>query len=131
MKLCKGQYKYLLTIYELSRTLKIVRSVDIANSLSVSRSSVSRMLKCMSRLELIETDYASSVRLTVIGQENAKKLSVNFNMINKFFFEILKLERHDAYEQSIEFIAAFPEYTVERLTAVTEHTLKKRIKKML
>lgn len=131
MKLCKGQYKYLLTIYELSRTLKIVRSVDIANSLSVSRASVSRMLKCMSRLELIEADYATSVRLTELGTENAKMLLVNFNMINKFFSEILKLDRHDAYEQSIEFIASFPEDTVERLTAITDNTLKKRNKKII
>ncbi len=131
MKLCKGQYKYLLTIYELSRTLKVVRSVDIANSLSVSRASVSRMFKCMARLELIEADYATNVRLTDLGMENAVKLSANFNMINKFFCEILKLDRHDAYEQSIEFIAAFPEDTVERLTAITDNTLKKRNKKII
>lgn len=56
MKLCAGQYKYLLTVYELSKTLKTVRSVDIANSLSVTRPSVSKMLKCMARLELIEPE---------------------------------------------------------------------------
>lgn len=126
MKLCAGQYKYLLTVYELSRTFKIVRSVDIAKSLSVSRPSVSRMLKCMSRLELIESDYATSVRLTELGKENAKMLSVNFNIINSFFSEILKLDEHEAYEQSIQFIASFPEATVEKLSLITKKTLKKR-----
>ena len=29
MKLCAGQYKYLLTVYELSKTLKTVRSVEL------------------------------------------------------------------------------------------------------
>lgn len=126
MKLCKGQCKYLLTAYELSKTFKIVRSVDIANSLSVSRPSVSRMLKCMSRLELIEPDYTTSVQLTELGRENAKKLSANFNEINKFFSEILKLDEHDSYEQSIQFIASFPETTIHKLAQVTKKTIKKR-----
>ncbi len=127
MKLCKGQYKYLLTIDGLSRNLKIVRSVDIANDLSVSRSSVSRTLKCMARLELIEPDYSSSVVLTGLGRDCVKRLSVSFNMVNKFFSEILKLDQHEAYEQSIQFIADFPEDTVDRLTEITEHTLKRRM----
>lgn len=126
MKLCAGQYKYLLTVYELSRTLKVVRSVDIANSLSVTRPSVSRMLKCMSRLELINPDYASSVVLTDLGRETAKKLSVNFDMINKFFTEILKLDERSAYEQSILFLSTFPETTTEKLAAITRNTIKKR-----
>ena len=129
MKLCTGQCKYLLTIYELSRTFKVVRSVDIANSLSVSRPSVSRMLKCMSRLELIEPDYTTNVVLSEMGKENAKNLLVNFNIINNFFSEILKLDEHEAYEQSIQFIASFPEETVNKLASVTKNTLKKRNKK--
>lgn len=128
MKLCAGQYKYLLTVFELSRTLKTVRSVDIANSLSVTRPSVSKMLKCMARLELIETDYATHVSLTELGRETAKKLSVNFSTINTFFTEILKLDEHSAYEQSILFLASFPEATVEKLSAVTRNTMKKRQK---
>lgn len=128
MKLCAGQYKYLLTVFELSRTLKTVRSVDIANSLSVTRPSVSKMLKCMARLELIEPDYATHVSLTELGRETAKKLSVNFSTINTFFTEILKLDEHSAYEQSILFLASFPEATVEKLSAVTRNTMKKRQK---
>ncbi|MGN1481063.1 metal-dependent transcriptional regulator [Porcipelethomonas sp.] len=126
MKLCAGQYKYLLTVYELSKTLKVVRSVDIANSLSVTRPSVSRMLKCMARLELINPDYASSVVLTDLGRETAKKLSVNFDMIHKFFTEILKLDEHSAYEQSILFLSTFPENTTQKLAAITRNTIKKR-----
>lgn len=131
MKLCAGQYKYLLTVYELSKTLKTVRSVDIANSLSVTRPSVSKMLKCMSRLELIKPDYASSVVLTDFGKETAKNLSVNFNTINMFFTEILKLDERSAYEQSILFLASFPETTVEKLSSITKNTIKKRNKIIL
>lgn len=130
MKLCAGQYKYLLTVYELSKTLKTVRSVDIANSLSVTRPSVSKMLKVWQELELIEPEYATSVIMTDLGKETAKNLSVNFN-INKYFFyrnfktgtSILPMNK------SILFLASFPETTVEKLSAITRNTIKKRHKK--
>ena len=80
----------------------------------------------MSRLELIKPDYATSVELTELGRETAKGLTVNFNMVNSFFTDILKLDEHSAYEQSILFLSTFPEQTVEKLSAVTRNTLKKR-----
>ena len=138
MKLCAGQYKYLLTVYELSRTLKVVRSVDIANSLSVTRPSVSRMLKCMSwkktgrrsvrwqRMIIRMEKGRITDEVTELGRETAKGLTVNFNMVNSFFTDILKLDEHSAYEQSILFLSTFPEQTVEKLSAVTRNTLKKR-----
>ncbi len=129
MKLCSGQCKYLLAVYELSKSQRVVRSVDIANRLSVTRSSVSRMLKCMSRLELINSDYSLSVELTELGTETAKRLSANFELVNKFFTEILRIPDNEAYEQSLLFIASFPEATVEKLSLITKNTLSKRNKK--
>ncbi len=129
MKLCSGQCKYLLAVHDLSKTNKIIRSVDIANKLSVTRSSVSRMLKCMSRLELIHADYSLSVQLTELGMETANKLALNFEIINLFFLEILKLSEKEAYDQALIFIATFPEQTVDKLSKITKKTFAKRNKK--
>ena len=119
MKLCAGQCRYLITLYQLSRKRRVVRSVDIANTLSVTRPSVSRMLKCMVRLELINPDYSSSVQLTDKGKETAVRLSENYRDVYAFFFDILKLDENQANDQSIQFLASFPEYTVEKMAAVT------------
>jgi Mn-dependent DtxR family transcriptional regulator len=108
--------------------MKTVRSVDIASRLSVTRPSVSRMLKCMSGMGLIEPDYASSVVLTELGRETAKKMAVNFDMINIFFSKIIKLDEESAYDQSIQFLASFPELTVKRLAEITKNTVNKRKK---
>ena len=126
MKLCAGQCRYLITLYQLSRKRRVVRSVDIANTLSVTRPSVSRMLKCMVRLELINPDYSSSVQLTDKGKETAERLSENYRDVYAFFFDILKLDENQANEQSIQFLASFPEYTVEKMAGVTRNTIKKR-----
>ena len=64
MELCAGQYKYLLCIYRMEREKKRLRCVDIANDLGVTRPSVSKMMKCMVRMELIEPDYCEAVKLT-------------------------------------------------------------------
>ncbi len=129
MKLCSGQCKYLLTVYELSKTNKIIRAVDIANKLSVSRPSVSRMLKCMTRLELILPDTSISIKLTELGIETAKKLSVNYDVIYNFFNGLLNLSEKEAAEQALLFIATFPETTVEKLSQITVNTFKKRNQK--
>ena len=126
MKLCSGQCRYLLAVSELAKTKKVVRSVDIANKIGVTRSSVSRMLKCMERLELINPDYSLSVELTPLGTETAKSLSVSFEAVHSFFSEILRLSETEAYEQAIQFIASFPETTVEKLSQITKNTLNKR-----
>lgn len=126
MKLCAGQCRYLIALYHLSCINHVVRSVDIANTLSVTRPSVSRMLKCMARLEFIEPDYSASVRLTDKGRETAERLAKDFHDVNAFFTDILRLDENDAYDQSIQFLASFPEHTVERLSAVTRNTLAKR-----
>lgn len=126
MKLCAGQCRYLITLYQLSRKRRVVRSVDIANTLSVTRPSVSRMLKCMVRLELINPDYSSSVQLTDKGKETAERLSENYRDVYAFFFDILKLDENQANDQSIQFLVSFPEYTVEKMAAVTRNTIKKR-----
>ena len=102
MKLCAGQCRYLITLYQLSRKRRVVRSVDIANTLSVTRPSVSRMLKCMVRLELINPDYSSSVQLTDKGKETAERLSENYRDVYAFFFDILKLDENQANDQSIQ-----------------------------
>lgn len=130
MKLCAGQCRYLITLYQLSRNRRVVRSVDIANALSVTRPSVSRMLKCMARLELISPDYSSSVELTDKGKETAERLSENYRDVYAFFYNILKLEEKQAYDQSIQFLASFPEYTVEKIAAVTRNTIMKRKKSL-
>lgn len=130
MKLCAGQYKYLIALYHLSGKNNIVRSVDIANTLSVTRPSVSRMLKCMARLGIINPNYSANVTLTDEGKEIAEHIVQNFNDINSFFTDILKLDETSAYEQSIRFIASFPEQTVEKLSAVTRNTIAKRVKKL-
>lgn len=124
MKLCAGQCRYLITLYQLSRKRRVVRSVDIANTLSVTRPSVSRMLKCMVRLELINPDYSSSVQLTDKGKETAERLSENYRDVYAFFSIFLSLTKIRPMIRAYSFWRRFLNIPLKKWRRLREIQLK-------
>ena len=92
MELCTGQYRYLLSIYRLTMEKRRIRCVDIANDLGVTRPSVSKMMKCMVRMELVHPDYCEAVRLTEKGRQIAESYNDDFEMVYLYvsahFFQV-------------------------------------------
>ena len=109
MNLCAGQYRYLLCIYRLRREKDRIRCVDIANDLGVTRPSVSKMMKCMVKMELVEADYCESVRLTPYGRDLAEQLNIDYDMTYAFFRRILRLSPSEAKEHAFLFLSDFQE----------------------
>ena len=124
MQLCAGQYRYLLCIYRLQRDKGRIRCVDIATDLGVTRPSVSKMMKCMLRMELVEPEYCEAVRLTPRGVELAEKLDVDYEMTYAFFRRILRLPPGEAKEHAFLFMSDFPENTVKKLAALTNRSME-------
>ncbi|MDE6658460.1 MAG: hypothetical protein K2J88_07765, partial [Oscillospiraceae bacterium] len=131
MKLCTGQCRYLFCIYRLAHTdpNARIRCVDIARDLNVTRPSVSKMIKCMVRMELIQPDYCDSVVLTPKGKEIAEKINANYDLIYAFFRQILRLPSQEAKDHAFIFLTTFPESTVKQLCNATDRTLEKIVKK--
>jgi Mn-dependent DtxR family transcriptional regulator len=124
MELCAGQYRYLLCIYRLEKNKNRIRCVDVANDLGVTRPSVSKMMKCMVRMELIEPDYCEAVRLTPTGREIAEHFNQDYDITYAFFRRILKLNAAEAKESAFLFLSSFPESTVRKLGNVTKRSLE-------
>ncbi len=124
MELCAGQYRYLLCIYRMGHERNRIRCVDIANDLGVTRPSVSKMMKCMVRMELIEPDYCEAVRLTPIGREIAEHFNEDYDITYAFFRRILKLTPAESKENAFLFLSTFPENTVKKLGTVTSRSLE-------
>ncbi len=128
MELCAGQYRYLLSIYRLQREKKSIRCVDIATDLGVTRPSVSKMMKCMVRMELIEPDYCEAVRLTENGLAIAEKYNDNYDMIYAFFRRMLRLSPDEAKEHAFLFLSTFPQGTARKLSEVMQRSIEARRK---
>ncbi|MBQ7002340.1 MAG: metal-dependent transcriptional regulator [Oscillospiraceae bacterium] len=124
MELCAGQYRYLLSIYRLQKEQKTIRCVDIANDLGVTRPSVSKMMKCMVRMELIEPDYCQSVRLTHKGLEIAVKSNHDYDMVYAFFRRMIRLSPDEAKEHAFLFISTFPAATSKRLAEIMQNSIE-------
>lgn len=129
MELCTGQYRYLLSIYRLTREKRRIRCVDIANDLGVTRPSVSKMMKCMVRMELVEPDYCESVRLTEKGLGLAQNFNQDYDMVYAFFRRMLRLTPAEAKEHSFQFLSAFPQTTVQKLSEVMQRSLEATLRK--
>ncbi len=124
MELCAGQYRYLLSIYRLQQEKKLIRCVDIANDLSVTRPSVSKMMKCMVRMELIEPDYCDAVRLTEKGIAIAEKYNSNYDMVYAFFRRMMRLSPEEAKEHAFLFLSTFPQSTVRKLSEIMQRSIE-------
>ncbi|MBQ8078667.1 MAG: hypothetical protein IJ236_01800 [Oscillospiraceae bacterium] len=124
MELCAGQYRYLLCIHRMMREKRRIRCVDIAAELGVTRPSVSKMMKCMVRMELVEPEYQEAVRLTPKGLEIAERGSSDFDAVYSFFRRILRLPPAQAKEHAFLFLSDFPQHTVEKLSSLTQRSLE-------
>ena len=124
MHICTGQYRYLLCIYRLQKEKKRIRCVDIADDLGVTRPSVSKMMKCMVRMELVEPEYCEAVRLTPQGFALAEQLNENYDLTYAFFRRILRLPPEDAKEHAFLFLSDFPDATVRKLGSLTSRSLE-------
>ena len=124
MEICSGQYRYLLSIYRLTQENRRIRCVDIAADLGVTRPSVSKMMKCMVRMELVEPDYCEAVRLTPNGRELAEKYHSDYDMVYAFFRRMLRLTPAEAKEHAFQFLSAFPHSTVHKLSEVMQRSIE-------
>lgn len=128
MHICSGQIKYLVAVLEVSKTAKSknVRCIDVANFLGVSRPSVTKMLKCLSSLNLIESDFSYGIVLTKEGQQVGKNFHTQYQYLYQFFSTMLKLPPEDSKEQAMQFVSTFPLETSSRFSTLIKNTINRR-----
>ena len=84
LKTQESSENYLETILILSKTKPVVRSIDIANELSISKPSVSRGMKLLRESESIEIDNNGYITLTDKGRGIAEKIYERHRLLTDF-----------------------------------------------
>lgn len=87
-KLQESGEMYLENILILSHERVVVRAVDIANRMSLSKPSVSRALKILKDNEYIRIDEDGFITLTEKGLITAEKIYDRHNTLSSFFMKI-------------------------------------------
>ena len=91
MKLTGNQIMYLLTIKKIGMTKHVIRSVDVAEHMDYSRASIHKMLSTLKKLNLIEQEYYSSIRLTPLGSRVANGYLKKYEKIEEALKPIMPI----------------------------------------
>ena len=109
---------YLEVILEIEREAGVVRSVEIARRVGVSRASVSKALGVLRDLGLVEPSYYGDVVLTEAGRERAQRVRRRHDLLSRYLRDVLggsdetaetdacRIE-HVVSDELIEIIAAY------------------------
>ncbi len=111
---------YLEVIHHLQSKNKVARAKDIADSLGVTRGSVTGSLKALAAKGLIEYEPYSFITLTEEGAALAREVIHRHKTLEEFFSKVLQLEqvRADAIACQVEH--AVDDQTIDRLICFME-----------
>ncbi|MCL2521890.1 MAG: metal-dependent transcriptional regulator [Erysipelotrichales bacterium] len=114
-KIQKSGEDYLETIYLLSLANINVRSVDVANSLGVTKPSVAKALKILEEQEYIKKGKYAKIALTEKGKLLAELIQKKHKAIRMLLIEILKVSPEKAEIDACRIEHCLSEETTEKL----------------
>lgn len=115
LNLSASMEDYLEAIFNLSASNKVARSKNIAEALSVSRSSVTGALRGLSEKGLINYKPYGYITLTEKGLQAASGIARKHGVIKSFFVDVLGVEDSAAQKAACEAEHAFGSDIISRL----------------
>ena len=83
MRLTANQIRYLLTIKKLAESKHVIKSIDVARKLDISRASVHKMLGNLKEMNYIKQEPYSSIRLSRSGLRIANEYLEKYEQIRE------------------------------------------------
>ncbi|HBG78414.1 MAG TPA: metal-dependent transcriptional regulator [Phycisphaerales bacterium] len=119
-KLSASSEDYLEAIYNLVSLHKVARSKDIAESLGVSRASVTGAIKLLSDKGLVDYKPYGYVYLTEKGGKEAAAVAKRHTIIETFFVKVLGVDQQEAESAACKAEHALGSTIIPRLLSFTE-----------
>ena len=123
-KLSASSEDYLEAIYNLAQRHKVARGKDIAQTLNVSRASVTGAIKLLFDKGLANYEPYGYVTLTEKGSKEAQSVVKRHNIIESFFVNVLGVDEQDAKQAACKAEHALGPAIIPRLLSFTEFYCK-------
>jgi len=114
-RLTGAQMKYLLAVYRSQKDDNGVRSVDIAQELGVSKTSVHKMARLLTNLGFVSKKDRGRIKLTREGKNEVRVMQEKYTQIYAFFTDYLALDEAEALDSTYSFLCGFSEKCVSKL----------------
>ena len=114
MRLQESGEMYLETIYVLSKTMDIVRSIDVVEHMGYSKPSVSRAVGLLKSSGYLTVEDNGALRLTDAGREIGEKIYTRHTTLTQLLI-LLGVDRETAAEDACKMEHAISDATFEAL----------------
>ena len=121
MQLSESRLQYVLTIYDIEMQHGVARSREIADTLGVSRPSVTGALKLLSDRGLVDYEPYGQVRLTSEGSRIARQVLLRHRAAYDFFVSVLGMSKSRADEIAGEIEKRLPSDLLCRLVQFNDY----------
>ena len=115
MKLSNSQEEYLKTIYILENSKKKIRVTEIAKKMNITKPSVTKAMRNLNELELIEYQTYGDIILTPKGNKMAKEILKREDIVETFLVEVLEIDSDVAKKEAIAMKHVISEETAKKL----------------
>lgn len=124
MKIQESGEDYLESILKLAKCKEYVRSIDVANDLSVTKPSVSRAMHILEERKFITIDEASHLHLTPEGKEIAEKMYER-HLLFTDFLQFIGVDAQTAAEDACRIEHAISEESFSAMKAFIHQHMQK------
>lgn len=114
-KISASSQDYLETILELSLENPLIRSVDVAARMGVSRASVNRAMGVLKNAGFVTQERYSDIYLTELGREAARSVLERHQALKRFLTDILHVSEETAELDACKMEHNVSEETLEKL----------------
>ncbi|MGI6151761.1 MAG: metal-dependent transcriptional regulator [Christensenellales bacterium] len=123
VKISTSSENYLEVIYNLSKDTGSVRSVDVANSLGVSKASVNKAVSILREAGMVEQELYGAITLTPLGESRAREVFRRHCTIKRFLIRILGVSEEVAEKDACRMEHVISAETMRLLTDYLERQL--------
>lgn len=92
-----------------------VRSIDVAESLGITKPSVSVMVRKLSKKDFLKIKPYSNIHFTERGMKEAKRITHNYRVIEVFLTKVLGYDKRGIDREAHRLEHAFSQEAIRRL----------------